>query len=316
MTTSLNAQEIYYIEKYSSKEYFCGLRDAWGAMVAHVEYALEKFMHALPLDYRNRSLPEQPDVVWGEQVLPNFRDTYQNLCDGLIMLSNGDFNGLACSNGPLNDFKGQREFWAEWMEPADLEKYHQLLLFATTLAKNIVTTVDAQWRPGDLSYNYDEKARGPAYTPAILPNYKVNQGVTVATGKHAAMAGIYLPDLDNSCAEFISTQYDEAPGAMVFVKDEVLLHPTTSVPYGTRRIYEEKPCTWLLVERDHGAKGVPTLMPLTGLRIDAGAPCPQTGFYFSPARAASRRHFTKGEVMPNFESDYGLVIWQWDLNQS
>ncbi|PPE65074.1 hypothetical protein C1704_16480 [Caldimonas caldifontis] len=32
-------------------------------------------------------------------------------------------------------------------------------------------------------------------------------------------------------------------------------------------------------------------------------------------KAHSRRHFQAGEVMPDFPSDWGQVIWQWDERQ-
>lgn len=35
--------------------------------------------------------------------------------------------------------------------------------------------------------------------------------------------------------------------------------------------------------------------------VKAGHPCPQTGYWFSNARARSRRFFNKGEIMPAFE---------------
>lgn len=61
-------------------------------------------------------------------------------------------------------------------------------------------------------------------------------------------------------------------------------------------------------------------LPETGqaalrLKCDAGQPCPRTGWWFTPAKAHSRRHFKTGEVMPDFPSDWGQVIWQWDERQ-
>lgn len=50
--------------------------------------------------------------------------------------------------------------------------------------------------------------------------------------------------------------------------------------------------------------------------VAAGLPCPENGFWFTPAKVGSRRYFTKGEVMPDFKSDFGSTIWQWDSNQS
>ena len=48
------------------------------------------------------------------------------------------------------------------------------------------------------------------------------------------------------------------------------------------------------------------------LRCEAGEPCPREGWWFTPAKADSRRHFMQGEVMPAFTTDYGATVWQWD----
>lgn len=50
-------------------------------------------------------------------------------------------------------------------------------------------------------------------------------------------------------------------------------------------------------------------------RCEAGQPCPQAGFWFTPAKVGSRHHFKAGEVMPQVGGDYGATIWQWDINQ-
>lgn len=52
-----------------------------------------------------------------------------------------------------------------------------------------------------------------------------------------------------------------------------------------------------------------------GLRAVAGEPCPREGFWVTPAKPGSRRHFKLGEVMSDFKSDYGMTIWQWDSKQ-
>lgn len=51
-------------------------------------------------------------------------------------------------------------------------------------------------------------------------------------------------------------------------------------------------------------------------RCDAGQPCPQSGFWFTPAHTNSRRYFKQGEIMPSIGSDYGAIIWQWDADQT
>ena len=51
------------------------------------------------------------------------------------------------------------------------------------------------------------------------------------------------------------------------------------------------------------------------LHCEAGQPCPHEGWWFTPAKADSRRFFKQGEVMPAFSTDYGSTIWQWDERQ-
>ncbi len=51
------------------------------------------------------------------------------------------------------------------------------------------------------------------------------------------------------------------------------------------------------------------------LRVMAGAPCPRTGYWFTPARENSRAHFEAGSNMPDVGSSWGATIWQWDEQQ-
>jgi hypothetical protein len=51
-------------------------------------------------------------------------------------------------------------------------------------------------------------------------------------------------------------------------------------------------------------------------RTPAGQPCPQDGWWFTPAATNSRRLFKRGEIMPEVESDYGSTFWQWDKDQA
>jgi hypothetical protein len=51
------------------------------------------------------------------------------------------------------------------------------------------------------------------------------------------------------------------------------------------------------------------------IRAAANQPCPQAGFWFTPAKVGSRRYFKLGDTMPDVGGDYGATIWQWDQNQ-
>jgi hypothetical protein len=182
--TTINPQEALLLEQYTSVPYFEKLRDIWGQMVAQVEQSLRRFMQSPPADYRKRTLPEQPDIVWGGLVLPNFRDTYRGLCEGCIQLGE----------------------------------------------------------------QYDERVRGPRVAPAIWPEYRLNPTITVVTGAKPPRAGIYLPDLHDSCLQFLVDDMP-APEALVFRGKRDLAHPVTDVVYGQENSFDRLPCRWTLVER-------------------------------------------------------------------
>jgi len=79
-----------------------------------------------------------------------------------------------------------------------------------------------------------------------------------------------------------------------------------------------RPCKWYFVERIEGEYDDEVEEPeLTSasaerLRCPAGQPCPKAGYWLTPAKLSSRRLFKQGEVMPDFDSNYGATIWQWD----
>lgn len=51
-------------------------------------------------------------------------------------------------------------------------------------------------------------------------------------------------------------------------------------------------------------------------RVAGGTPCPNAGYWMTPAKLNSRRFFEAGEIMPIFsESTYGETFWQWSLDQ-
>ncbi|MBP4049129.1 DUF3396 domain-containing protein [Chromobacterium violaceum] len=58
---------------------------------------------------------------------------------------------------------------------------------------------------------------------------------------------------------------------------------------------------------------VQSLPIIEGLRCEADKPCPESGYWWTPAMENSRRHFIQGELMPNFpNSKYGRTIWYLD----
>jgi hypothetical protein len=83
---------------------------------------------------------------------------------------------------------------------------------------------------------------------------------------------------------------------------------------------ERAATVWTLVERvaDEGGE-VPgeeswrNPKPLNIPSVPGGKPCPKEGWWWTPAARgeSGRRYFKEGEIMLDFKSDYGMVIWQW-----
>jgi hypothetical protein len=318
MAIQINPQEIYLLERHSSLEYFAELRDTWGKMVRHVESCLQLYLSNLPSKYRSMPLSEQPDIVWDHRILPNFRDTLKGLCTGFIMLSHGDADGLRYAHGPVNDAIGQRrDYSTDWMSVEEREFYDRLLTEAAKRAGYITATEGAYWRPLELS-NYLDLTE-PLDLPGQWPAYRVNQKISVQTGAKTPQNGIYVPDLPNSCAQFLSANHTQAPQAYVVAGFRGLLDPKDLRKYGEEPCLEKKDCTWYLVERAQDSYETQKSEAINSaqlVRVAAGQSCPEAGFYFTPARLDSRKLFKKGDVMPELGTEYGATIWQRDVNQS
>ncbi|WJV26632.1 MULTISPECIES: DUF3396 domain-containing protein [Pseudomonas] len=51
-------------------------------------------------------------------------------------------------------------------------------------------------------------------------------------------------------------------------------------------------------------------------RLEAGQPCSVAGYWFTPAKANSRRYFNLGETMPSFTgSNWGDTLWYWSAEK-
>lgn len=308
MATPLIPQEIYLLERYSSAEYFEKLRDAFAEMLKAAEEALAEVMTRLPADYRKRPTWEQPDRTWGEVVLPNLRWTMEGLNTAFIQLTHGEFSALESAGNVNTAFASiGRDFSVEWMPEPYLTRYDNAEMAARERARNIATTAQTGWNTGALSTRYNPPARGPLDAPPSWPQYRLNPKVRVATDATVEVNGVYLPDADESAPQFMYAGPDAPPAWIGFDR-------------ATMQNIGEANTIWTLVEHiNTSGGGIPGAdnPEVAGfrLRCEAGQPCPQAGFWFTPAQIGSRREFKAGEVMPEMGGDYGVTIWQWDQNQ-
>ena len=314
MSTPLIPQEIYLLERYSSLNYFGEMRDAWAAMVAASDDALDHFMRHLPPDYRSRPLHQQPDAVWGERVLPNLRWTLESLNTGYAQLASGDWEALGFAGNAVTAQAGiWRDYDIDWMSEPYKSIFDAQEGIASERASNVKFTTFAAWVAGDLSTLYHSDSRGPLNPPSTWPVYRLNPSVRVRTGDKVSRNGIYLPDAEDSAAQAIGEGYEAWEANIGYDPD-------------TMQRRGKAPTVWTLVERiaDEGG-GIPGPTGEEGivgsqrhrLNILGGQPCPQSGWWFTPAKTNSRRYFKAGEVMPIIEgSNYGATVWQWDIDQS
>jgi hypothetical protein len=308
MQTSLIAQEVYLLERYSSLAYYKEMMDAFASLVATTEQALEQFMQDLSPDYRSRHQSMQPDIVWGERVIPNLRYALQGLRNGWIQLEAGDYNGLTMTGNVTTSFAAiVRDYDTEWMSQEFQKQYRKHRIAASIASSNIDHTTQGNWGWGDLAAEYHE-TRGLLQAPQSWPQYRLDLSVQVTTDAKVPQTGVYLPDIDNSCAQFLIEGW-EAWKANV------------SQNAGDAE-YTQEPTTWTLIERisDSGGSrgwGDGTAAPEASerIRVEGGQACPQDGYYFTPAQSNSRRHFKQGDTMPSVGGDYGMTIWQWDAKQ-
>jgi hypothetical protein len=278
-------------------------------MVAAAEKALDQLMHKLPADYRRRPLPNQPDIVWGERVLPNFRMTLEALNTGYIQRSKGEWAPINLSGNVKGDIRGQTsDYPSDWMPKELDEEFDRHQILAAQCARNMNATADSEWRQGSLSTRYSSESRGPLNPPTSWPRYRLNPTIQVKTGEVIKVSGIYLPQASESCAQ-------------VFIEGFQALDANIGYDPRTTNELRCEDTTWTLVEREaDSGGGVPVEGPdswKTGLRLRtvAGDPCPQSGYWLTPASLSSRRKFTSGDVMPEIGGDYGATIWQWDEQQ-
>ena len=200
---------------------------------------------------------------------------------------------------------------------------------------------------------YGYAMNNPAYLnfPVSIPNVPEPTATTFETGNEVFFDGVYEPEwgsmqdpsspgllgkLKIALTDKPSLVDSEPLAPVVSSRREhigcmnYLLANTTAPLYQNAELDKPMPVTWRLVWKDERyLDGVispeeaeyiaPVAAPgadTTQLRCDADQRCPREGWWFSPAKSDSRRHFAQDEVMPAFSTNYGATIWQWDEQQS
>ncbi|NRD71413.1 hypothetical protein HQR03_12810 [Psychrobacter okhotskensis] len=295
----IRPQEIYLLERYSSPAYFKEMRDAFATMLEAAEYALELFVNDLPFDYRTRPINRQPDIVWGERVLPNLRDTLDSLNIGYQELLNGDLIAIRYGGNVESDFRAiSMDYDTDWMpeqQQLDYEKWRQE---ASLRAFNMEITSYFGWCIGDLMEDYSTESRGPLNPPESWPIYRLNPQYSVELDEVVPVAGIYVPSRADASAQVLLD-------GMLANEAYVGYDPETMQAVGMA------PVTWMLVERIADSGGDSQNVAPKRLRCESGKPCPQTGHWWSPS-SKDVKHFEAGDIMPKMKRLEWKTIWYFN----
>ena len=298
----IRPQEIYLLERYSSANYFKNLMNAFKNMLDAAERALEYFMQDLPYNYREHHISQQPDVVWGEHVLPNFRSTLESLYYGYKRLLEGDLSALQYAGNVVTDFRGQTaDYLADWMDKENYRQFNDWQNEASKVASNIKATVFGNWVTGNLSYRYNIKARGELTLPTSLPVYCLSQDIIIKTGDTVPQDGIYIPAVKDASAQLLLKGRDAIEASVGLSRS------------GLQYAHEEN-TSWILVKRIADTGGSTEIIQAENLKGFGGEVFPSSGCWWSPANQSQSRYFEQGEIFPEIEnSAWGETIWYLEV---
>ena len=275
-----------------------------------------------------------PVPYWGGRMEELLR-TYAN---ARAMLVQGEYGEMIGWGGALMNIpRGLQEGNMNWMD-ADVDvfmdklnsaysvcsRFNRALTQSQRLKDDEYKTGALDWRicvprdvgiPGDsIAFYYEDLF---AECPVEIPEYSADKTVSCKTGDIVPWTGVWVPADGMGKA------------ALAFARKHIQImqpaYPVISRDEETGwREFELVECTW------HPVKPTGRMIPFPGpfrhdeedegvngpLRCPAGQPCPQAGFWSTPADINSRRRFAQGEIMPALGGDYGATIWQWDVDQS
>ena len=296
----IRPQEIYLLERYSSTAYFKDMTDAFQNMLDIAEKALEEFMSDIPYDYRINGISAQPDLVWGENVLPNFRNASLILKKANNLLESGDLTALEYASNIEACFRGQRvDYPAEWMSQAYYDGFIAWQDKASLYSMNIYATGFAFWAMGDLTNGYDENSRGLLNLPNSLPIYRVNPSFMVMTGETVPQDGIYIPMIQEASAQLM-------------LKGEEVVEALVGLDEG--QFISREASQWALVERIADEGGSLAAMNVSALKGFACQKCPQSGNWWSPANESQSHYFKQGDIFPEIKNNtWGETIWYLEV---
>ncbi|WP_427306825.1 hypothetical protein [Cupriavidus sp. H39] len=264
----------------------------------------------------------------------------------------GDYMSLLdLIEAPSTDFRGMVEQPLGWMSDEDRSRWDlaiQKVIYAcgtaaTTLSNNrgkgnlwlqrMTIGADKVYLDRDDSHAGDtteaiELLNKQGILPKLpaYPLHAVDRTLTTAPGHACPRSGVWVPKqwldgaTDFSLAFGVHGQPMQPAYRIIGLEtdnpfagyDEEMAEEYEAIAEGSP-VTEAHDTTWFFIE---AAPSSQQSAEDNHMRCEAGTPCPKSGYWMTPAKAASRRYFQRGGVMPEVASDYGTTIWQWDTDQS
>ena len=165
----------------------------------------------------------------------------------------------------------------------------------------------------------------------IFDNNQINSDIEIFSGEEIQISGIYEPWFEKSVYQKLTND----PEYNVYVGcPNYFLEGSEATQYkleGTDDWYDVK---WRLIWEDNRYidgtipeeeknyifdienigkhANQPETESNEKLSMAAGQVSPKAGYWYTTAKLNSRQYFKKGDIFPDFESDWGEVYWQFD----
>jgi len=240
------------------------------------------------------------------------------------MLVNGEYDQMRRWAGALKNIpRGFSESSMDWLPMDQQDQFKETLdraygiassyMDATTMSGRHFRDIQSDWRldhdagfDGSSICFYWEDFKDHIWE---IPEFRADTLLDCSTGELVPWTGVWIPVQGAGSA------------ALAFARQGQIMQPAYEVFFEqTDPDFEQtRPIdvTW------HPFRPTGRLLPVNGeatvdpLRVAASKSATQTGWWFTPARQGSRRHFKQGDVFPDVEgSSYGATFWLWSPDQS
>ncbi|MEK8032527.1 hypothetical protein AACH06_17025 [Ideonella sp. DXS29W] len=304
-------------------------------------------------DKLNEALTALRDGIANNPILADYRPIpfWGTVIEGLLasfdnaraILARGEHEPMLKWVSQLSDVpRGFRESNLGWLSPEGEKAFMKLLndaygiagKFSKALAMSQMYSTNrykegaGDWRaeiPEDLGIvsntimtNHEASVYNVMGWPNEIPEYAPDHTLTCVTGKDVPWTGVWVPANGPGTAALAFARQGQLMQAAYEPEREFApseyVEANKLVETAWNAVKATGDTLTLLRVDQPNAAGEPSFRLATG-RCEAGSTCPKEGFWRTPAKGGTRRHFAYGETMPSVGGDWGTTIWQWDRLQ-